>query len=160
MILDTIKNYLQNSPGRSTTILTIVLVIIIVVTSIFQEKREIVEPTEVSHLSDFIPDHHILVPVELINADAIAKMMGVSAFVDLYSVDLIKNKKQLLFKKVKLIKNPTDQTAFSILLPEEREAQLNLIESPVFAVLKSKRSKETKIKSIKKETFQLNGEDI
>jgi len=160
VILNTIKNYFQNSPGKSTTILTLILIILIFITSIFKHSGETAEPAEISYLSDLIPDQHILVPVELINSDAVAQMMGSSAIADLYSVDLIRNKKQLLFKKVKLIKNPMGQNTFSVLLPEEKGSQLNSIESPVFAVLKSKSSKENKVKKGKKEIYQLSGEDI
>jgi len=154
-----IKHYFHESPAKVTTIICVLMVIIIVVTSLFQpSKKE--ESLETSYLSDLIPEGHILVPVQVINGEALAQMMDLSAYVDLYSVDIIQKRKQILFRKVKIIKNPSDHSTFSILLPEDKTQNLNFLEQPVFAVLKSKKSRVQEVKRVQTPTFQTFGEEI
>jgi hypothetical protein len=157
--IEIIKQYFHESPAKVTTIISIVMVLVILVTSLFQPEK-IEESFEHSYLSDQIPDGHILVPIQVINGEALAQMMDLSAYVDLYSVDIIQKRKQILFRKIKIIKNPSDQSSFSILLPEDQGQNLNFLEQPVFAVLKSKKSQLQSVKKVKQPTFEAIGEEI
>jgi len=153
------KQYFQESPARLTTLLTFSIILIILATSLLPKSGEKAEP-ETSYLSDLIPEGYVLVPVQIINGDALSQMMDLTAYVDLYSLDIIKRRKQLLFKKIKIIKNPSDPISFSILLSENKGQELNFLEEPVFAVLKSRKSKTEEIKKTNKVQFQLYGEEI
>lgn len=157
--LSVIQHYFKDSPARISALISVCLVVIILVTSAFS-KDSTTEPEDVTYLSDLIPDGHMLIPVQVVNGEALSQMMDLSAYVDLYSIDLVQQKKQLLFKRVKIIKNPSESTSFSVLLSEDKSHQLNFIENPVFAVLKSKRTKSRPVKKTTKSRFQVMGEEI
>jgi hypothetical protein len=145
-IFSVMKEHFENSPAKSASFISLAMALLIVLTSFFSEKSnsEIQNPQEETpFFSDLIPDGYSLVPVEILNGDTLAHLMDLSAYVDLYSLDPLRNQKQLLFKRIKIIKNSGETPSFSVLLPDDKNHNLQALHSPVFAVLKSKKEPKT-----------------
>lgn len=72
--------------------------------------------------STFIPEGHVLIPIEVENAEALSAMTGGYAWVDLYtpSIDEYNPRRtKKIVKKIRILRAPLDPQHYGIIVPEE-----------------------------------------
>lgn len=96
---------------------------------------------EVMHSDEFIPDGHVLVPLELANRDALHALIGQYAVVDLFTMspDGV-TKGQRVGKRLRLIRSPHQPEQFAALVPEDKATILLGYAGPLFAVIQSRKA--------------------
>lgn len=84
-----------------------------------------------------IPAGHLLIPLELSNAESLASLSGQFSIVDLY-VSGDKGKKGFkIASAVKLLRAPLNPQQFAVLVREDESAKIVTHEGPFFAALKN-----------------------
>lgn len=95
------------------------------------------EATEGFEVDTMIPAGHLLIPLELSNAESLAALSGQFAVVDLY-VTGEKSKQGLkIATAVKLLRAPLNPNQFAVLVREEESRKIVTQEGPFFAALKN-----------------------
>lgn len=127
----------------------IVIFIIILILSLFLKrnfesplagKKEIVSPDNNAEV--FIPKGLVLVPVELVNSEAIGQLLGGFGYINLYTSDA-SGPTSLILSNAKLLQAPLNPTVYAVLVTES-EAQLVMSQSgPYRAVLLGKEKSAT-----------------
>jgi hypothetical protein len=90
----------------------------------------------------FIPEGYNLVPIQLINAEAIGSIISDFAVVDLYSssADSAKSSR-CVAKNIKLLRAPLNPEHFAILIPDRNTASLFSKGDAFYAVLRNQKDK-------------------
>lgn len=84
-----------------------------------------------------IPAGHLLIPLELSNAESLSSLSGQFSIVDLY-VSGDKGKKGFkIASAVKLLRAPLNPQQFAVLVREEESSKIVTHEGPFFAALKN-----------------------
>jgi len=114
------------------------------------------EPVSADHeafdVDTMIPSGHILIPIELSNAESLASLTGQFSVIDLYTVGERDRKGFKVASAVKLLRAPLNPQQFAVLVREEESTKIVTQEGPFFAALKNRdeKTKETNAKSLKK----------
>lgn len=95
----------------------------------------------------FIPKGYVLVPIEIINPDALNDIIGDFGYVDLYSDQSQTNrpKFELLIKDIKLLKSPVDPSIIAVLSPDKMVHSIVTVNKKFKITIKSKSNKETQL---------------
>lgn len=102
-----------------------VLFVAMIASLIFKNLKAPDRPEDsVQHFeaSTFIPAHHVLIPIDVENAEALNAMTGGYAWVDLYTPtqsEFSPLKPIKIVKKIRILRAPLDPNHYGIIVPEE-----------------------------------------
>lgn len=116
-----LKRILKNNPTLISFIGLILVAFITTATfKLFKDPPQIVSQEEFE-ASTFIPDGHILIPIEIENLEALNAMIKNYAWVDLYTPQMqdIALPSKAIVKKIRLLRAPLDPNQFGIIVPIE-----------------------------------------
>jgi len=170
--LKIIKQYYEASPAKFSMLVTGAVMICIVMAHSFSSKDAHASSAEhtvsnnsshLSHLGDYLPEDKILVPLEIVNAEAIASLINSEGKVDLYKADDTHRKTKII-DNLKIVKTGEDGQ-FSAIVGEDENEIIPLLQQPLFAVVKAKtKRKKNNInhrKAIRKSQWiKIEGEDL
>lgn len=91
-------------------------------------------------IDTIIPNGYVLIPVKLLNADAISTVIGSHGVADIYET-YEGRKNKLLFSKAKIIKSPVEDSTFSVLVKETKAHLLSNSENPFFAAVQNPKAR-------------------
>lgn len=98
-------------------------------------------PPEPAELSTFIPRGHVLIPIELKNADQLDGILGSHGIVDLFeSSDVSGVRSRLIGRRLRLVRAPLNPKAFAVLVKDQEAERLLSFQGPVIASVRSKDS--------------------
>jgi len=92
---------------------------------------------EAFDVDTFIPAGHLLIPLQLSNAESLASLSGPFSLVDLYATRENGRKSFKVASAVKLLRAPLNPQQFAVLVREDESAPLVAMEGPFFAALKN-----------------------
>lgn len=89
---------------------------------------------EIGSLETFIPRDHLLIPVEIANADKLDGLLGANGIVDLYQVAGAQGGHAILVgRRLRLLRAPLNPNAFAVLLRENEADQFLAHSGPYIA---------------------------
>lgn len=91
-------------------------------------------------IDTIIPAGYVLIPIKLLNAEAISAVIGNHGVADIYAT-IQGQRTKLLFARAKIIKSPIEEGAFSILVKETKAHLLSNSENPFFAAVQNPRTR-------------------
>lgn len=92
-------------------------------------------------IDTIIPNGYVLIPIKLLNAQAISAAIGSHGVADIYNT-YEGQKTKLLFSKAKIIKSEEiDDSVFSVLVKESKAQLLSNSENPFFAAVQNPKAK-------------------
>ena len=123
-------------------------------TATYQDEKE---------LDELIPEGYALLPIELVNKEALSALIGETALIDIYTLQtqtLNPNKK--IASRMKLIKSPKNPDQFAIMISESRTLDILKHPGPYFATIQNRKNTQSEIMSMrpKKETFVQYSEEL
>ncbi len=87
-------------------------------------------PAEAQESADtYVPEGHVLVPIEVQNTEALDAILGAFGVVDLFQ------NSKLVARQVKILRAPLDPKKFAILVPSEQSANLVKADFPFFVTI-------------------------
>lgn len=92
---------------------------------------------EAVDIDTMIPAGHLLIPLELVNAQSLSSLSGAFSLVDLYAVNESGKKSVKLASTVKLVQAPLNPEQFAVLVREEDSSRIMSHSGPFFAALKN-----------------------
>lgn len=97
-----------------------------------------VAATNSAEVDTLIPAGFMLIPVELINAEAMSGLAGQYGVIDLFTANPEKGKKaQKILSKAKILRAPLNPNQFAVLVKEADGTRLLSHAGPYFAALKN-----------------------
>ena len=85
----------------------------------------------------FIPRGHLLIPIEITNADRLEGLLGEAGIVDLYQTPTAPGERsQLVGRRLRLLRAPLNPTAFAVLLREAEVDRFLIHPGPFLASLR------------------------
>lgn len=119
--------------------------LILAVLTYFVSKADTPPPKpqeeEVVQLDSLIPEGFVLLPLDLVNREALSSIMGSTAVIDLFTVNaqtLSPSKK--IATRIKIIRTPRNPDQFALLVRENETPQILNYAGPYFAVIQNKAS--------------------
>lgn len=85
----------------------------------------------------FIPQGHLLVPVDLRNADQLEGLLGPNSVVDLYQIDPQGHPNRLVGRRLRLLRAPLNPRVYAILIREKEAERLLSFPGPFNATLRN-----------------------
>lgn len=109
-------------------------------------EEAVAGPSENFEVDTMIPAGHMLIPLELSNAESLASLSGKFSLVDLYAAGEKGKKGFKIASGVKLLRAPLNPQQFAVLVREEDSGRIVGQEGPFFAALKNPKeaTRETK----------------
>ena len=109
-----------------------------------QRPKEDLEPTV--QIDSLIPAGFVLLPLELVNRDALSSIVGSTAVIDLFSVNSqTLNPAKKIASRVKIIRSPRNPDQFALLIPEQETHSIFRQAGPYFAVIQNRATRGTRI---------------
>lgn len=117
----------------------VALGLITFVISLESDKAEIIQTIQ-PELDELIPAGHVLLPIDLVNREALAAIMGTTAVVDLLTVSpTTMNPQTKIASRVKIIRSPKSPDFFALLVEESASSQIMNKPGPYFALIQNKK---------------------
>ncbi|OFZ30463.1 MAG: hypothetical protein A2622_08655 [Bdellovibrionales bacterium RIFCSPHIGHO2_01_FULL_40_29] len=129
--------------SQQNKILLLSFLILIAAYAIFSAK-----PTEKGakperiYADTLIPKGMVLIPIELLNADAVAGLMDQYGVVDLYSGPSANVGSKKLASKVKVMRAPLNPNQYAALVPENISGYIMSLSGPFWAVVQNRNAQE------------------
>lgn len=161
--LNIIKQYYEASPAKFSMLVTGTVMICIVMVHSLSSKGAQASSTEhtvsggsshLSHLGDYLPEDKMLVPLDIVNAEAIASLIQSEGKVDLYKADDTHRKTKII-DNLKIVKTGEDGQ-FSAIVGEDENEVIPLLQQPLFAVVKAKTKRKKNSTGNKKTTGKVH----
>jgi len=111
-------------------------------------KEPVAANPEAFDVDTMIPAGHILIPIQLSNAESLASLTGQFAVIDLYTAGERDRKGFKIASAIKLLRAPLNPQQFAVLVREEESSKIVTQEGPFFAALKN-RDEKSKTQSAK-----------
>ena len=108
-----------------------------------KKMNGISELPEMENVDQFIPEGFALVPIQLINGQALSQAIGRYGIVDLYLPGKGGRSAQKVGHMLRILKMKNDPTQFQVLAPEIEVKELVEVASPLFAVIQNPKLKKT-----------------
>lgn len=92
----------------------------------------------------YIPSGHVLIPIEIANAESLGSLIGSSAVVDLYTMrseDMRRGKK--IASRIKLVRAPLNPQLFAVLVRENESSFIMNQNGPFWVTLQNRTSTES-----------------
>ncbi|MBL7669346.1 MAG: hypothetical protein JNM39_02560 [Bdellovibrionaceae bacterium] len=104
-----------------------------------------------------IPAGHVLIPIELANAEPLASLVGATAVVDLYTSSLdTKQKGRKIGSRLKLVRAPKNPQLYAVLVKESQSDQVLAQPGPYFAVIQNHKREGSEITLKHKAKFEIS----
>lgn len=118
------------------------------------EEPKVVEvAAQAPDLDELIPAGHVLLPIELVNREALASIMGATAVVDLLTVNPTTMSPQTkIASRVKMIRSPKNPDFFALLIEESESSQILSKPGPYFALIQNKKQTNSNFYQVKKQS--------
>ncbi len=101
---------------------------------------------EVVQLDELIPEGLVLLPLDLVNREALSSIMGSAAVIDLFTVNSqTLNPSKKIASRVKIIRTPRNPDQFALLVKEHETIQILNQTGPYFAVIQNKSRKGSRL---------------
>lgn len=121
--------------------LTIFFLIGFMVVGFSQIKTQSIRPeSDRFQIDTIIPSGYVLIPIKLLNADAISSVIGSHGVADIYAT-VQGERTKLLFSRAKIIKSPVEESTFSVLVKETKAQLLSNSQNPFFAAVQNPRTR-------------------
>jgi hypothetical protein len=118
-----------------------------------EEDKTQVAQAQVPDLDELIPAGYVLLPVELVNREALASIMGSTAVVDILTVNPTNLSPQTkIASRIKIIRSPKNPDFFALLVEENASAEILSKPGPYFALIQNKRQTNSNFYKSKKQT--------
>ena len=119
-----------------------------------QEEEKIETPVIVTpDLDELIPAGFVLLPIDLVNREALASIMGATAVVDILTVSPTTMSPQTkIASRVKLIRSPKNPDFFALLIEESASLEILNKPGPYFALIQNKKQTNSSFYKIKKQS--------
>jgi hypothetical protein len=136
---------------KAAQVLFILLSLLIAIVGLVSESSG-AEPNtskkdDTGGVETLIPPNHVLVPIQLVNAESFAALVGGFTVVDLFLTNSESSKGKRIISSAKLLRAPLNPDQFAILITEEELVELPDVTSPLFAVIKNPNSKKSQKKN-------------
>lgn len=96
----------------------------------------------------FIPDGFVLVPIEVLNYEALDSVLGQFGIVDLFAADPDSGSRtRLIASRVRILRAPRNPSHFAVLAPVEKSSQLVRHDGGYFVVVRNPRNAGTHFES-------------
>lgn len=119
------------------------------------EAKPIEKTPEKISADTFIPRGYVLVPLELVNANSLASLIGdVGGVVDLYLADG-KSKSVKVGSRLKILRAPYNPDLYAVLVRETESTQLLSFPGPFIAVVQNPDAQGTRLSDIKKSSVTI-----
>ena len=92
-------------------------------------------------MDTYIPLGFVLVPIEVLNKEALSALLGPHGVVDLFLPNRKGQKVYKIAHHVKMLRAPLDPSRFAILVPEKEATKILKHPQPLFAVIQNPRQK-------------------
>jgi hypothetical protein len=125
------------------------------ITFIVSRNEEVAELPKIQmpDLDELIPVGQVLLPIELINREALASIVGATAVVDLLTINPTTMSPQTkIASRIKMIRSPKNPDFFAILIDEAASSQILSKPGPYFALIQNKRQSSSNYYKDKKQT--------
>lgn len=108
------------------------------------ERSQIKE--EPIQLDTMIPEGFVLLPLDLVNRDALSSIVGATAVIDLFTVNSqTLNPSKKIASRIKIIRTPRNPEQFALLIHESETNQILNFTGPYFAVIQNKSRKDSQL---------------
>ena len=142
MMNDFLLQYVKN-PKQISLFLGLIFISFVYTFFYFFQKEKSEEGNSVVQISDMIPAHFVMVPVELENHETISDLIPSHGIVDLYQTVPGSSIPHRTAQAVQMIRTSSDQ--FNILIPEDRVAPFVQSQTLFYAVVQNSSKKDTQI---------------
>jgi hypothetical protein len=125
------------------------------ITFIVSRNEEVAELPKIQmpDLDELIPVGQVLLPIELINREALASIVGATAVVDLLTINPTTMSPQTkIASRIKMIRSLKNPDFFAILIDEAASSQILSKPGPYFALIQNKRQSSSNYYKDKKQT--------
>lgn len=102
----------------------------------------------------YIPEGHVLVPIEVTNAAGIQSLIGeIGGTVDLFSTSQDNRKGKLIGKRLRLLRAPLDPEQFAVLVHEDSAKDILAYSGAYYVVIHNPKAKSGAIETKQKKPF-------
>ena len=128
--------------SQQNKVLLLSFLILISAYLLFSPKKAETSRGEKIYADTLIPAGHVLIPIELANADSVSALMDQYGVVDLYSgsINMVGAKK--LASKVKILRAPLNPNQYAVLVPENLSNHIMSLSGPFWAVVQNRDTKQ------------------
>ena len=128
--------------SQQNKVLLLSFLILITAYLLFSPKKIEAPRGEKIYADTLIPAGHVLIPIELANADSVSALMDHYGVVDLYSgsINMVGTKK--LASKVKILRAPLNPNQYAVLVPENLSNHMMSLSGPFWAVVQNRDTKQ------------------
>ncbi len=149
------KFNIQKILKNEKTILCAIFVALGFITFFISQEQEKVEiqAVQAPDIDELIPAGFVLLPVELVNREALASIMGATAVVDLLTVNSTTMSPQTkIASRIKMIRSPKNPDFFALLIEESASADILNKPGPYFALIQNKKQTNSNYYKSKKQS--------
>lgn len=155
-MFDKFKTWLQEKPHQYL-LLGLITLLLFAVLWPTKDKTESLPTLEADTV---IPAGYVLVPIELLNFEALSSLVGSYAIVDLFAPNSDPNQRaRKIGSDLRLLRAPLNPQQFAVLVPESESDLVVSQATPLIAVIqnrsKNEQSKLLRAKSVKKSRIEI-----
>lgn len=154
---DKLKSWLLEKPNQYLLLGLIALLALAILWPRQEQKTEVQQAVEADTV---IPAGFVLVPIELLNFEALSALVGSYAIVDLFAPNTDPNQRpRKIGSDLRLLRAPLNPNQFAVLVPENESDLVVSQATPLIAVIQNRsKNEQTKLlrtKSQKKSRIEL-----
>lgn len=154
---DKLKSWLLEKPNQYLLLGLIALLALAILWPRQEQKTEVQQAVEADTV---IPAGFVLVPIELLNFEALSALVGSYAIVDLFAPNTDPNQRpRKIGSDLRLLRAPLNPNQFAVLVPENESDLVVSQTTPLIAVIQNRsKNEQTKLlrtKSQKKSRIEL-----
>lgn len=154
---DKLKSWLLEKPNQYLLLGLIALLALAILWPRQEQKTEVQQAVEADTV---IPAGFVLVPIELLNFEALSALVGSYAIVDLFAPNTDPNQRpRKIGSDLRLLRAPLNPNQFAVLVPENESDLVASQATPLIAVIQNRsKNEQTKLlrtKSQKKSRIEL-----
>lgn len=154
---DKLKSWLLEKPNQYLLLGLIALLVLAILWPRQEQKTEVQQAIEADTV---IPAGFVLVPIELLNFEALSALVGSYAIVDLFAPNTDPNQRpRKIGSDLRLLRAPLNPNQFAVLVPENESDLVVSQATPLIAVIQNRsKNEQTKLlrtKSQKKSRIEL-----
>lgn len=118
-----------------------------------EEEKVEVQAVQSPDIDELIPAGFVLLPVELVNREALASIIGATAVVDILTVNSTTMSPQTkIASRIKMIRSPKNPDFFALLVEESASADILDKPGPYFALVQNKKQTNSNYYKSKKQS--------
>lgn len=118
-----------------------------------EEEKKDLPRQEAPELDELIPAGFVLLPVDLVNREALASIMGSTAVVDILTVNPTTLSPQTkIASRVKMLRSPKNPDFFALLIEENASMEVLSKPGPYFALIQNKKQTNSNFYKAKKKS--------